>query len=102
MPIGNATIKNVAGNRVSITCVRIGSAGGSNVPITFLAKGNKGNESVNKIYRHNRLNTVYNLPEGSSVICNDTAYMDDETWLKVAKTVAPGIPKMPFIRDHPD
>ena len=38
--------------------------------------------------------TKYGLPEGSCVITNKAAYMDDETWAKLVKVVAPGIRKM--------
>ena len=38
--------------------------------------------------------TKYGFPEGSCVIPNKAAYMDDETWTKVVKVVAPGIRKM--------
>ena len=63
---------------------------GVNGPVIFLAKGTnfhprlRGNNSVTK----------YGLPEGSCVIPNKAAYMDDETWAKVVKVVAPGIRKM--------
>ena len=36
----------------------------------------------------------YGFLEGSCVIPNKAAYMDDETWEKVVKVVAPGIRKM--------
>ena len=42
----------------------------------------------------NNLVTKYVFPEGSCVIPNKAAYMDDETWAKVVKVVAPGIRKM--------
>ena len=38
--------------------------------------------------------TIYGLPEGSSVIPNKSAYMDDETWVKAMKVVSPGSRKM--------
>ena len=44
--------------------------------------------------RDNNLVTKYVLPEGSFVIPNKSAYLDDETWAKVVKVVAPGIRKM--------
>ena len=47
--------------------------------------------------RDNNLVTKYGLPEGSCVIPNKAAYMDDETWEKVMKVVAPGIRKMAVI-----
>ena len=47
--------------------------------------------------RGNNLVTKYGLPEGSCVIPNKEAYMDDETWEKVVKVVAPVIRKMAVI-----
>ena len=47
--------------------------------------------------RDNNLVTKYVFPEGSCVIPNKAAYMDDETWAKVVKVVAPGIRKMAVI-----
>ena len=44
--------------------------------------------------RDNNLVTKYGFPEGSCVIPNKAAYMEDETWAKVVKVVAPGIRKM--------
>ena len=38
--------------------------------------------------------TKYGFPEGSCVITNKAAYMDNKTWEKVVKVVAPGIRKM--------
>ena len=38
--------------------------------------------------------TRYGFPEVSGVIPNKASYMDDETWAKVVKVVAPGIRKM--------
>ena len=43
--------------------------------------------------RINNLVTKYGFPKGSYVIPNKAAYMDDETWAKVVKVVAPGIRK---------
>ena len=61
-----------------------------NGPVIFLAKGKK----VHPRLRGNNLVTKYGLPEGSYVIPNKAAYMDDETWVKVVKVVASGIRKM--------
>ena len=61
-----------------------------NDPVIFLAKG----EKVHPRLRGNNLVTKSGFPEGSCVIPNKTVYMDDETWVKVAKVVAPGIRKM--------
>ena len=42
----------------------------------------------------NNLVTKYVFPEGSCVIPNKAAYMDDKTWAKVVKVVATSIRKM--------
>ena len=44
--------------------------------------------------RGNNLVTRYVLTEVYHLIPNKSAYMDDETWVKVMKLVAPGIIKM--------
>ena len=61
-----------------------------NGTVIFLAKGKK----VHPRLRVNNLVTKYGFPEGSCVIPNKASYMDDETWSKVVKVVAPGIRKM--------
>ena len=64
-----------------------------NGPVIFLTKG----EMVHPSLRGNNLVTKYGLPEGYCVIPNKASYMDDETWAKVVKLVAPGIRKMAVI-----
>ena len=75
---------------VFITVLRVGSAAGVNGPVIFLAKGTK----VNPMLRGNTLVTKYGFPEGSCVIPNKAAYIDDGTWAEVVEVVAPGIRKM--------
>ena len=82
--------KNCSDSRFSVTVLLVGSAAGVNGPVIFLAKGTK----VHPRLRGNNLVTKYGLPEGSRVIPNKAAYMDDETWAKVVKVVAPGIRKI--------
>ena len=53
----------------------------------------KGTE-VHKSLRGKNLGTKYGLPEGYFVLQRKEAYMDDNTWEKVVKVVAPGIRKM--------
>ena len=43
--------------------------------------------------RGKHLVTKYGFPEGSCVIPKKVSYVDDETWSKVVKVVAPGIRK---------
>ena len=61
-----------------------------NGPVLFLAKRTK----VHPRLRGKNLVTKYGFPEGSFVIPNKAEYMDDKTWDKVVKVVAPGIRKM--------
>ena len=64
-----------------------------NGTVIFLTKG----EKVHPRLRGKNLVTKYRFPEGSCVIPNKAAYMDDKTWVKVVKVVAPGIRKMAVI-----
>ena len=82
--------KNCSDSRFSITFLRVGSATGVNGPMLFLAEGTKERPRL----RGNNLVTKYGLPEGSCVIPNKAAYMDNENWAKVVKVVAPGNRKM--------
>ena len=66
---------------------------GVNGPVIFLSKG----KNVNPRIEGNNLVTKYGLLEGSCVITNKAAYMDNKTWEKVVKFVAPGIRKMAVI-----
>ena len=61
-----------------------------NDPVIFLEKRTK----VHPRIIGTNLVTRYGLPEGYCVIPNKVAYMDDETWMKVVKVVAPGIRKI--------
>ena len=77
--------------RFSITFLRVGIEAGG--PVIFLEKGTM----VHPRLRGNNLVTKYILLEGSCVIPNKAAYMDDETWAKVFKVVSLGIRKMAVI-----
>ena len=59
-------------------------------PLIFLERGAK----VYHRMRGNNLATKNILTEGSCVIPNKAAYMDDKIWAKVVKVLAPGIIKM--------
>ena len=61
-----------------------------NGPVIFPGKGTK----VHQRLRGNNFVTKYVFIEGSCLIPNKASYMDDETWEKVLKVVAPGIRKM--------
>ena len=61
-----------------------------NVPVIFLAKGTK----VHPRLRGTNLVTIYVFPEGSCMVPNTAANMDDENLAKVMKVVDPAIRKM--------
>ena len=76
--------------RFSITVLQGRNEVGVNGPVIFLVKGKK----VQPRQIGKKLLTKYGFSEGSCVIPNKAAYMDDKTWAKVAKVVAPGIRKI--------
>ena len=90
--------KTIGDSRVSITCVRIGNSAGNNGPVVFIANG----KNVNRNFIKKRLIDHYKMPAVSCVVTNDYAYMDDDTWGKVVKVIAPGIGEMPVIKDYPN
>ena len=61
-----------------------------NGSVLFLEKGKK----VHPRLRGDNLVTRYGFPEAPFVIQNKATYVDDETWEKVVKLVAPGIRKI--------
>jgi hypothetical protein len=89
--------KNNADCRDSITIIRMGSAAGQTGPWIFLLKGKR--LDIDKL---KNLEEQYGAPPGSIVIMTPSAYLNDETWLKIAPLIAKGIRSMPVIRDHPD
>ena len=61
-----------------------------NGPVVFLEKGTKVQPRISG----NNLVTRDGFPEGSCVITNKAAYMDDDTWENVVKVFVPGIIKI--------
>ena len=90
--------KNTSDSRISITAVRCGNTADENGPVVFIASG----QNMNSMFSKHRLKNTYSLPEGSTILTNDSAYMDDATWLRCVEVMAPGIRVMLVIRDHPD
>ena len=64
-----------------------------NGPVIFLERLKKVHHRI----RGNNLVTRCGFTEGSCVIPNKTAYIDDDTWAKGVKVVSPGIRKMAVI-----
>ena len=58
-----------------------------------MAKGTK----VQPRIRGTNLMTIYGLSEVSCVIPNISSYLDDDTWAKVVKGIAPGIRNMKVV-----
>ena len=70
--------KNTSNSRVSITTVRYGSAAGVNGPVVFLDSYQNENRTFSNYY----LKNIYGLPEGTKVLTNNSAYIDDATLRK--------------------
>jgi len=90
------TEKNTDDSRASITSLRIGLASGTQGPFTFLAKGVRmDRKSIARALKER-------CPAGSQVIMSPSAYMTDETWLKLVPFFAKGIRNLDVIKDHAD
>ena len=76
---------NIADSSMSITSVRCGSAAGTNVAVVFIANG----KNVNHTFSQYRLRHTYVSHKGSIVLCNKTAYMDDDRLIKTVQIMAP-------------
>ena len=86
----NHTTKKHRNTRFSIKVLWVGSSAGVNGPLIFLGIGKKVHQRLTGI----KLVTKYGFTEGSCVIPNKAAYIDDKTLARVVKVVAPGIRKM--------
>ena len=90
------TEKNTDDSRASITSLRIGLASGAQGPFTFLAKGVRvDRKSISTLLKEQ-------CPKGSQVIMSPSAYMTDDTWLKLVPGFAKGIRELEVVKDHPD
>ena len=90
------TEKNTDDSRASIASLRIGLASGEQGPFTFLAKGTRmDRKSISNLLKER-------CPPGSQVVMAPSAYMTDETWLKLVPVFAKGIRSMKVIKNHPD
>ena len=88
--------KDNQNSRDSITCIRIGSAGGTNGPAIFLSKGKKvDSRPCRNLEKHG-------APPGSKVFPTSNAYLNDETWVEIVPHLCKAIRKMPHVRDHPN
>jgi hypothetical protein len=78
-------------------CSFCGSAGGSEGPQTYLAKGKRMDyQSLKNLVKQ------HGAPPGSTIIMTPNAYMTDEAWIELAPGLCAGIRAMPVIKDHPD
>ena len=69
----------------SIKSLRVGSTAGVNGLLIYVSNGTKVHL---RLIRKNLVNR-YGYKEGSCVIPNKGAYMDNDNWTKVVKLVAP-------------
>ena len=65
--------KNTSDTRLSITVLRVGSAGGIKGPVFFIAKGTE--TTANRVFTDKLLVEKYEMPIGSTVLFNDSAYV---------------------------
>jgi len=85
-------------SRLSITSIRVGTAGGTQGPFIFLAKG----QSIEyKMFRGD-LSERHDVPPGSKVVMTPNAYLTDEVYANLADDLCRGIRSMPVIVDHPE
>jgi hypothetical protein len=83
-------------SRDSISMVRLGNAAGTPCPTIYIIDAEYRKSGHSDAW----LVSVGNAP-GSTVMTNSCGYIDDLTWLRVAKWLAPRIRALPVIRDHP-
>ena len=57
-------------------------------------------KSVNCIFSQYILRQIYFLPNGSIILYNKTAYIDDSAWINTVKEMDPGIRTILVIRHH--
>ena len=91
--------KNTNNNHVSITTVRVINAASNNGLLVFWQIEKWDFESIvhtKILVKH------YSLPAGSMVLMNDSAYMDNSSWVKVVETITPGVQNMPVICNNPE
>ena len=89
--------KNTSDSRDSVTCVRIGSAGGTEGPRVYLGSGQKLQYKSLKDFRKN-----HKSPPGSHIKMTPSAYMTDQAWREIVHDMCKGIRAMPKIEDHKD
>ena len=95
---GRPKHEKLAGDfRGSITMYRTGSCGATNGPTGFLTAGKRRRAGyTDKFLRNN------GCAEGSTIACNENAFMTKETWNEISKSIVPGIRAMPYIKANPD
>ena len=83
-------------SRVSITMYRTGSVAGSNGPTAFLLSGVNKRKHFDDAFLKK-----YGAAEGSTIAMTDSAYMTEESWIKLTPSLCKGIRSMPIIVKNP-
>ena len=85
-------------NRDIISTIRVRSSAGSDGPRIYLTQGKK----VDMETLRGDFAQKHKDPPGSGVYATPSAYLNDETWRKIAPSLCKGIRAMPIVNDHPD
>ena len=83
--------------RESITTVRSGFTSGQQGAYFFLSKV----KNLDR-YKFKNLHKFFKAPEGSEVVMDPNAFMNDEAWLEIITKLCKSIWRQEIIRDHPD
>ena len=76
--------------------MRAGSTAGDTGPTLIFLGGEKKRPQFTKKFLEK-----HGLAPGSTIVMTSNAYMTDEAWVLVSKSVVKGYRPMPFVRDNP-
>ena len=85
-------------NRSSIQLLLAGISAGAYMPCIYMTKGVK--VDIKTLRRD--FAKKHNVPPGLGVYATPNAYLNEETWRKIAPELCEGIHMMPVVRYYPD
>ena len=85
--------KNTSDSKFSVTSCRTGTAAGGRGPWIFLGSGTDSN--LSRALSPDNLRNHFDAPIGSRIFLNESGYMNDETWPKVAERICIGLRSLP-------
>jgi len=89
--------KKLQDSRISVTLLRVGTAGGANGPMAILLEGQKLRPGFTDEF------LVRNgAPVGSCFVMTPSAFMTMEAWREIAPKLIIGLRALPIVCDHPD